>query len=260
MKREFRDLFLDRWDRFFRGTEPPITFQYADDSRGAERCVEPDRHRCILADLNRVRHGKALAFDTDSVGCVGGRRYLGYSQEIMPNFEYFLSCGIPGELEGERYKKGPEIVRKLMETMPAFIAPRRWIVFKRWDILEEEDDPEVVIFFAPPDALAGLFTLAGFDETEHEAVVAPFSSGCAAIVMRPYLQRAAARPRAVLGLFDPSARPFVAPDVLTFAVPMEKFERMVEEMDQSFLITETWKRMAERLGKRGEGGGVEPRV
>lgn len=41
----------------------------------------------------------------------------------MPNFEYFLSCGIPGKLEGERYKKTPELVRswrrslwKVMET------------------------------------------------------------------------------------------------------------------------------------------------
>jgi len=30
----------------------------------------------------------------------------------MPHFEYFLSCGIPGKLEGERYKKSPELVKE----------------------------------------------------------------------------------------------------------------------------------------------------
>ena len=48
----------------------------------------------------------------------------------MPNFEYFLSCGIPGELEGERYKKSPEIVLEFMKKAPCFKAPARYTVFK----------------------------------------------------------------------------------------------------------------------------------
>lgn len=32
---------------------------------------------------------------------------MGFSQTIMPGFEHFPSCGIPGKLKGEHYKKGP---------------------------------------------------------------------------------------------------------------------------------------------------------
>jgi hypothetical protein len=31
---------------------------------------------------------------------------IGFTQELRPNFEFFLTCGIPGEMEGERYKPG----------------------------------------------------------------------------------------------------------------------------------------------------------
>jgi len=33
-------------------------------------------------------------------------------------------------MEGERYKKSPEIVRQLMENGPDFEAPHKYIVFK----------------------------------------------------------------------------------------------------------------------------------
>ena len=113
--------------------------------------------------------------------------------------------------------------------------------------------PGVVIFFATPDVLSGLFTLAGFDETRIEAVIAPFGAGCATIAQYPYLQGQMENPRAVLGLFDVSARPFVDEDVLTFAVPIGKFERMVGNMDESFLITGSWAKVRRRIAGRTPG-------
>jgi len=56
----------------------------------------------------------------------------------------------------ERYKKSPELVKEMMTKAPVFKASARFIVFKRWDALEEADDPEVVIFFARPDVVSGL--------------------------------------------------------------------------------------------------------
>jgi hypothetical protein len=133
--------------------------------------------------------------------------------------------------------------------MPAFKAPSPFIVFKRWDMLEASDDPAAVIFFAKPDVLAGIFTLANYDEIEQHGVIAPFGSGCSTIVMYPYLERDSQRPRAVLGMFDVSARPFVPKEVLTFAVPMNKFERMVDNMDESFLITPSWEKVQKRIAR-----------
>jgi len=106
--------------------------------------------------------------------------------------------------------------------------------------------PEVVIFFAEPDVIAGLFTLANFDASG-EGVVAPFGSGCSSIIMHPYLEGERDMPRCVFGLFDPSARPYVGSDCLSFAVPMNRFIQMVENMPESFLITSTWETLKKRL-------------
>lgn len=55
------------------------------------------------------------------------------------------------------------------------------------------------------------------------------------------------RPRAVLGMFDPSARPCVPKDYLSFAVPMKKFVRMIDYMEESFLIKQTWKKVLKKI-------------
>ena len=53
-------------------------------------------------------------------------------------------------------------------------------------------------------------------------------------------------------MFDSSARPFVPSSVLTFSVPMNKFYRMIENMEESFLITDTWKVIQKRIGTEGK--------
>ncbi len=131
--------------------------------------------------------------------------------------------------------------------MPKFEAPGKLTVFKRWDMLEASDNPEVVIFFAQTDVLSGLFTLTNFDEIEPNGVFAPFCAGCASIVQYPYLEKEAERPRGVLGMFDVSARPFVPSNTLTFAVPMNRFIRMIKNMSKSFLITQSWSKVRKRI-------------
>jgi len=56
-----------------------------------------------------------------------------------------------------------------------------------------------------------------------------------------FLEKDAVRPRAVLGLFDVSARPFVPENALSFSVSMRKFERMVRNMKESFPTENSWK-------------------
>ena len=247
MDRRRKEEFQARWKKYFGGAELPIACWYTDDEGAAERAEPPKGHRCFLADLKRVREGTSLRFDVETVGCGGGKRYLGFTKDVMPDFEHFLSCGIPGTLEGERYKKTPELVREFERRSPAFAAPARHIVFKRWDRLGEDDLPAVVIFFSPPDVLSGLFTLANFDEADLNGVYCPFCAGCGSIVKYPFLEKASLHPRAVLGMFDVSARPFVPGSTLSFAVPMTKFSLMIDNMDESFLITKSWKAVRGRM-------------
>ena len=243
-----RNTFIERWRRYFGAAELPTTFFYTDEAGRAPAAPPPrERHECVLAPLARVRHGEALQFDVATVGCDGGRRYFGFTQQVRPEFDYFLSCGIPGRLEGERYKKTPELVREFVERAPTFQAPGRYIVFKRWDALTAADTPEIVVFFARPDVLSGLFTLANFDQVTVHGVAAPFAAGCGSIVQYPYLERDVDNPRAFIGMFDVSARPYVPAETLSFAVPMRKFVGMVANMEESFLITPSWAKVRQRL-------------
>ncbi len=249
MNLEIRKKFEDLWQENFGREELPLTFFYTDAEAGAELVPPPKGHRCLICQLAKARQGTPLRFDLDSITCGGGKRYLGFTQTLRPGFEHFLSCGIPGKMEGERYKKTPEIVRELLANMKTFDAPARFIAFKRWDQLQADDDPAVVIFFARPDVLSGLFTLAGFDRADPFGVIAPFAAGCGSIVQYPYLERDADRPRAVLGMFDVSARPCVSENTLTLSLPMKKFETMIADIPDSFLITTSWDLVKRRIAK-----------
>jgi uncharacterized protein (DUF169 family) len=242
-----KDKFVELWSKYFNGAELPITFYYADNAGHAELAKPGQLAHCVIAALAEIRKGRSFTFNVESVGCFGGKRYLGFVEELSPNFDYFLSCGIPGKVRGERYKKSPELVRESLQYAPKFKASAPFIVFKRWDFLESFDNPEVVTFFAPPDVISGLFTLASYDEAEPNGVFTPFGSGCSSIVQYPYLEKDAISPRGVIGLFDISARPWVPANVLTFSVPISKFSRMVNNMAESFLITESWQKVQKRI-------------
>jgi hypothetical protein len=56
-------------------------------------------------------------------------------------------------------------------------------------------------------------------------------------VQIPIAECGSDRPRAVLDMFDVSGRPGVPADCLTFSIPIRKFELMVDNRDESFLIT-----------------------
>ena len=71
-------------------------------------------------------------------------------------------------------------------------------------------------------------------------VLTPFGSDCSSIIYYSYLQRESDHPRAVIGMFDISARPFVSKYTISFIAPMQKFNDMVSNMNESFLITNSW--------------------
>lgn len=245
-----KNRFIDRWTRYFGPAELPITCYYSDGDGSAEK-IGPSRNwSCLICELARVRKGFSIAYDESALGCGGAKRYLGFTSVIRPQFEYFLSCGIPGEMEGERYIRTPEMVLEMQKKQKPLSITGKNIIFKRWDKLQDSDNPEIVIFFATPDVLSGLFTLANFDQTEPDSTITPFGAGCGSIIYYPYLEKDSPRPRAVIGLFDPSARPCVPSGMLTFSVPMVKFMKMIDYMDESFLITDTWKKVLERIKKR----------
>jgi uncharacterized protein (DUF169 family) len=249
MDESVQDRFVDLWRKYFDDVDLPTAVFYSDERAPSAANIEVS-DPCIIGMLQSVRQGETLCLSAKTRMCGGAKRYLGFAEQTgTADFEYFLSYGIPGKLEGERYKKSPELVRESMKRFRPFKAPKQFIVFKRWDKLSVSDEPELVVFLAGMDVMAGLFTLANYDEEEPNGVICPFGSGCSSIVYHPYTESKSSRPRCVLGMFDISARPFVDRNSLSFAIPFSKFMRMVDNMDESFLTTDSWKAVRRRVGQ-----------
>ncbi|MCU0633089.1 MAG: DUF169 domain-containing protein [Methanolinea sp.] len=242
-----RDRFIRLWHEFFPGAELPITFELTSDDRGVERAPDPKGWRCVVCDLARVRKGRSLVFSQDSLSCSGARYYLGYVEERGPDFRHFLSSGKPGSVRGERYKRTPEIVDEFTNQGIFLPATGRSYLFRRWDHLAVDDHPDVVIFFSRPEVISGLFTLANFDRADPHGVICPFGSGCSSIIHYPRLEAVENAPRAILGMCDPSARPCVPVDMMTMAIPMRIFGSMIDSMEESFLVTETWEKVKRKI-------------
>jgi len=239
--------FISRWNKYFHNAPLPVAIFYSNELHKAEPAKKHASHHCMIADITRVFKGESLAFNSTNIGCGGGLRYCGFNDSLRPGFEFFLSYGIEGKLEGERYKKDPETVLELMKNAPKLKAPATWLIAKPFDKLDADDNPEVIIFFATPDVLAGLFTLSNFDRSDLYGVKAPFSAGCGSIIQYPLLENSSENPDCILGMFDSSARPYVQAGTLSFAIPVKRFEKMVGYMDESFLTTGTWKVMGKRI-------------
>jgi uncharacterized protein (DUF169 family) len=244
----FKNKFLVSWEKYFGTAELPIVFFYSENKDDVRYKDLPRGWSCLISELMKVRKGESLAYNIDNIACGGAKRFLGYSEKMRDGFEYFLSTGNE-EAEGERHKCSPELVKGFEERIETLPANGRYSIFKRWDLLEESDEPEVVIFFATPDVLSGLFTLANFDELGENGVVTPFGAGCGSIIYHPYREGKKEHPKCVIGMFDISARPGVERDVLSFAVPIKRFEVMVENMDKSFLTTDSWMKVRKRINR-----------
>lgn len=241
-----RDRFILLWKKYFREAELPLAGYYSPSDGGVKIVPKPSGHSCLIGQLMAVRKGQSLCFRPDSVNCGGGKRYLGFTDQINERFACFLSNGEDGGF-CERYKQSPELVERLIEQIPRLPLAGENLIFKRWDKLEEQDEPQFVVFFVTPDVLAGLFTLARFDNNEPDAVMAPFGAGCTSIVYYPYREYLEKGNRTIIGLFDPSARKCIKANILSFSLSVDRLWKLMTEMEESFLTTPTWSFISKRL-------------
>jgi len=242
-----RDQFISLWTKYFGSTDLPITFYFSNGTGNAEIVAHSTTWNCLICELGKVRKGQSLAFSANSISCGGCKRYTGYNTEMNPTFRYFLSYGIEGKVRGERYKISPEVVDETQKNLIKLPSEGKNLIFKRWDKLTEKDEPDVVIFFAQPEVLSGLFTLANFDQVDPQGVITQFSPGCGSIIHFPYLEKDKENPKCILGMFDPSARPCVPTNTLSFSIPSKRFEKIIGYMEDTFLITPTWDKVKQRF-------------
>ena len=127
------------------------------------------------------------------------------------------------------------------------ITPAEYIVFKPFDLLEENEKPEVVVFLVNADQLSGLVTLANYDRPSQDNVRMEFGAGCAQSILYAMQEQASGRGKCTIGLTDPSARKVIPKDLLSFSIPFNRFVEMEGHVEESFLTKETWEVISRRL-------------
>lgn len=233
---------LDLWKRYFPKAELPVAVFYSDTLHGAEYPQKPtDNQRgytCLYAQLARVHKGEALAFDPGNLGCFGAMKsiYGGYNEEAEVKLL----------VEIERFKKDRECVRSMCSVNPKAAPKGRYIIFKPWNTLTEEDNPEIVCIFAKPDMISALHTWTSFDISQLDNVIVPHGAGCEVMLTFAFAENERESPRCVLGGMDTAMRLCLKSDIQTFSIAYKRFEEMAVFADETFLDTYIWQPLKNR--------------
>jgi uncharacterized protein (DUF169 family) len=206
---------------------------------------------CVISMLTAAAKGKIVALDRKTVRCMGGRTGVGFGNAYAENpgwIEYFLSTGKPGEYEGEAYKKTPELAKKMIERVPATSITFEYVILKPLNKVDPEKEKlELVIFYANPDQLSALTVLANYGRPTNDNVAINMGSACSTVCLYPYQESQREMPKAVIGLTDVTARPYVDPDILAFTIPYKMFLEMEADVPGSFLEKKSWLKLRERI-------------
>jgi hypothetical protein len=108
---------------------------------------------------------------------------------------------------------------------------------------EQLSQLQVVVFLANPDQVSALVVLANYGRGDADNAIIPFGAGCQTIGIFAYKEGRSAKPRAVVGLVDLSARKYLrrlGKDLMTVALPLSLFQEMEENVEGSFLQKHSW--------------------
>ena len=231
------DVFIKNLkEAFGDAIELPITFWYSD-----EKIADTDKiNGCFFKEIASVRQGGLMSLSVETIGCGGGKFYTGFTDMpvFVPNFVSIK----------ERYKETPEMVIDFIEHLGVEKMDKKYLNFARIDKVDSFDNLEGIVFFATPDILSGLATWTFFDNNAEDAITTMFASGCSAVVTQVVNENRVNGSRTFIGFFDPSARPHVEADVLSFAIPMSLLNVMYHTMRKSSLFdTHAWVKIRERI-------------
>jgi hypothetical protein len=252
---------LERVERLIHALrlEMPLLALYdSDPEKAFEPLVHAAGRACCFAYYERWRRGETLVvsggdgdFDHPSRGCPGMQRAFGLCAEYPPWMANFLTEGKNGAATGEGLKATPEIAAGFLERVRPMRPAGGHVLFGPLR-LEAWEKVRSVTFFADPDRLSALMTLASFWSADPDEIAAPFSSGCG-LLWREMANLD--RDRAVLGCTDIAMRRYLPPDILCLTVAPERFARMVDYPDSCFLEKKWWRELLESRRKNSGGRG-----
>ena len=223
-------------EAFGKKVQLPLLFGYSDKPIANTEKIGG----CFFKGLQAAREGTPVSLSAEVIGCGGGKLYTGFSD--MPE-------RVPGFVSlKEKYKKTPQMVIDYVEDLGLKRAEQTYLNFVRIDKAESFDGFEGIMFYATPDMLSGLCGWVFFDTNAADAVVTRFGSGCSSVVSMTIVENARQGQKCFMGLLDPSVRPYVGTNELSFTIPMSRFKSMMETMKECFLFdSHAWKKVKARL-------------
>jgi len=224
----------------------PVAVYFTDEKPDKALQFKEGKWGCAVALMSAAQKGKTSVFDRQTATCPGSVPGLCFGP-MWEGLDCFLSTGT-AQRPGERYKRTPELGRDYIQSMPTFDIPFDYCVFTPLAALPAGRIPDVVCLYVNPDQLGALVVLANYGRPGIDNVIIPFCAGCQSMILLPYAESQREHPRAVVGNLDISARPFVEPNLLSFALPFAFFQELESYVDESFLTLEAWARVAERQG------------
>ena len=233
---EIKDFIQNYREAFGCKVQLPLLFGYSDKPVADTEKIGG----CFFKGLQAAREGHPVSLSVDVIGCGGGKLYTGFSD--MPE-------RVPGFVSlKEKYKKTPEMVVDYVQGLGMKRTEKAYLNFIRIDKAESFEGTEGVLFYATPDMISGLCGWAFFDTNAADAVVTRFGSGCSSVVSMTSVENARKGQRCFMGLLDPSVRPYVGTNELSFTIPMSRFKSMMETMKECFLFdSHAWKKVKARL-------------
>jgi uncharacterized protein (DUF169 family) len=252
----------------------PVALLWSNEKPQGAMQFQEGKWGCVMWLAIHATKGKTAVADIKTFGCFGGGVGLGFGNQYKnfpggeDGFCHFLSDGNANKeggkelaekikpfmraeaydnfMHGERYVKTPALVKKFIENLPLIEIPKQYVVFQPLDTVDtKKEKPQTIIFFVNPDQLSALVVLANFGRGDNENVIIPYAAGCQTIGIYPYREAKSAKPRAVVGLTDLSARVYIRKQLgdnhlMTFSVPFALFEEMEQNVSGSFLECHTW--------------------
>lgn len=228
--------FLQKYKEAFGNAVPlPVAFGYSHNPVAEVKRIP----RCMIGAIRKVCGGEPLTLSADNVLCGGGSLYTAFAP-MQDRIPAFVS-------ETEHYKRTPEQVRRYIHNLDIQLAEKPYLNFIRIDKLSSFDDVEGILFFASPDVLSGLCSWAFYDNDADDAVSVRFASGCCSIVTFAVNENKKNGRSCFVGMLDPSARPLVPADELTFVIPINRFREMMRTMEDSALFRKAYSIVKRRI-------------
>lgn len=225
----------------------PIGVLYSDSMPENAKKFIKKGNGCVIPLIFSSAKGNTAAMDINTTGFPCSAFYLGYQEWIFPGIECFLSDGVGSPMGGERFIRTPNQAKAYVKYFVPKEICNKVTVFKPLEQFNDDENPEIAIFFVTPDELSGLVYLLHFNSPEVEdTIVTRFNSGCSSIVTLPMRYKAEGKMKAVMGMHDISARLRLPKDILTLAMPIDLLREISSHIDDSFVKTENWIKIKER--------------